>query len=147
MSRLLVACKSAGSLPSGFTSRSLRASIPVVPAPNSFYSYANMSSIEPRVPTESVPPVTDSSPEKQDRPTAGDNSQDDILREVTDTQPEIKQPETGQSGTESSRKEDEGKAKVGQDTSCVICWTLLTFTKNECYSNMTTTPKKRKIIS
>ena len=80
-----------------------------------------MSSAEPRVSTESVSPVTDSSPEaasdppKEDRPATGDNSQDDMLQEPTDTQPdhEIKQPETGQSGTESNRKEDDGKAKVG----------------------------------
>ena len=131
MSKLLAACKSAGSLPPGFTSRSLRTNIPVVPAPNSFYSYANMSSTEPRVPTESIPPVTDSSPEvaphhsKQDRPTAGNSSQDDILREVTDTYPETRQP-----GTEPSRKEDEGRAKVRHVTSCVIYWTLLMPTKS-----------------
>ena len=99
-----------------------------MPAPSSFYPYADMSSAEPQVSTESVSPVTDGSP-KEDRPATGDNSQDDILQEVTDTQPEIEQPETGQSGTEFNRKEDEGKAKVGHDTSCVICWTLLTFTK------------------
>ena len=119
MSKLLAACKSAGSLRPKLTLGSPRTSIPVVLAPNSFSPYTNMSSTEPRISTEFASLDTDSIPEvapdpsEQDQPATGEDSENDIPQEIADPQPDTKQAEAEQTGTESSRKEDEGKAQVG----------------------------------
>ena len=115
MSKLLAACKSAGSLRPKLTLGSLRTSIPVVLAPNSFSPYTDMSSTEPRISTEFASLDTDSIPDpsEQDQPATGEDSENDIPQEIADPQPDTKQAETEQTGTESSRKEDEGKAQVG----------------------------------